>query len=100
MAKTERIDLRVSKEEKSVLVQRAHKKNLNLTDYIFYCIMQDIVKEIRNGDVSMEVQKDIEIGSTNIYLSQAETTALVVALDKIKSSDPILKKLMRKLWNG
>ena len=48
----------------------------------------------------MEIQKDRETGATNIYLSNKETADLVVALDKLKSNDPVLKELISKLWNG
>ena len=48
----------------------------------------------------MEIEKDRETGATNIYLSSKETVDLVVALDKLKSNDPVLKELMNKLWNG
>ena len=42
MLKTKRIDIRLTPEEKEVLVKRAHKKNFNLTEYILYCILKDI----------------------------------------------------------
>lgn len=48
----------------------------------------------------MEVEKDRETGAMNIYLSSKEIVELVVALDKLKSNDPVLKKIMNKLCNG
>lgn len=46
----------------------------------------------------MEVIKDKETGSTEIYLSKEEVLKVIKALDK--TSEPILSELNYKLWNS
>lgn len=48
MTKTERIDFRLTKKEKEILVKKAHEKKLNVTEYILYCILKDISKDAKN----------------------------------------------------
>ena len=80
IAKTSRIDLRISDEDKSLLEQAADIKNVSLSNYILSIIMKQAELDVRANE--------------NLVLSDEGAKFVLDLLDNPPEPTPALKKLI------
>ena len=80
IAKTSRIDLRISDEDKSLLEQAADIKNVSLSNYILSIIMKQAELDVRTNE--------------NLILSDEGAKFVLDLLDNPPEPTPALKKLI------